>query len=202
MSERPPLELRIGSLVLRPAMEADVAGYTAAQLASHAHLAQYEGWAQATPTESATQSWFAWCRSGWEQGIRFVWCSYDVASGDLVGSVGLYREPPAPFQLGYWTLERWTNRGLATLAAAAATHAGFLVDAVERIEIVHDVANDVSGRIPRRLGYRLHETRARNRTAPGEMGRVLVHQCDRAWYPKTYAHRLWVEEGHSTPPNG
>ena len=67
MSESAPPELRIGLLVLRPAMEADVAEYTAAQLASHAHLAQYEGWAQATPTETATQSWFAWCRSGWEQ---------------------------------------------------------------------------------------------------------------------------------------
>jgi RimJ/RimL family protein N-acetyltransferase len=192
-----PVELAIASLRLRPCFDADVTAYTTAQQQSHAHLARFEGWAQPVPSEAATLHWFGWCRVGWAEGARYVWCCYDAASGDLVGSVGLYRDTASSltFQLGYWTLERWTNRGLATFAAAAATHAGLSLAGVERIEILHDVANDVSGRIPRRLGYRLREARSRARTAPGESGHELVHEIERAWYPRTYAHRLWVEHG-------
>ena len=98
------------------------------------------------------------------------------------------------FELGYWTAEPHIMRQVATLGAAAATWAAFLMPRVQRVEIHCDVANTVSGRIPRRLGFQLLKTLPRPATAPGEAGQELINVCERRWYPKTYAHRLWVEE--------
>lgn len=199
MSEaRPPRCLAAGEIELAPVWEVDEDEYTAAQVASHAHLARFEGWAQAVPTVAATRSWFDLCRQGWETGHRFV---YGVLAErrSLVGSVGLHLLPGDldAYTVGYWTVESACNRGYATLAAAAATHAAFGLAHVTRVEVHCDAANAVSARIPRRLGFELTGTRSRPLTAPAQLGRDLVFACGRDGYPRTYAHRLWHEQRRS-----
>ena len=62
MSQSPPEEIRIGSFVLRPCGQADPGLYTAAQLASHQHLAEFEGWAQPLPTVEGSKARIEWSR--------------------------------------------------------------------------------------------------------------------------------------------
>lgn len=198
--DRLPRQLRIGRSALRPVWETDEEQYTAAQLASHEHLARFEGWAQAIPTHSATRAWFELCRDGWAAGHRFVFAVFEADDAcAFVGSVGLHALPDDPhaFTVGYWTIEAACNRGHATLGTAALTWAAFQLGHVDRVEVHCDAANAVSARIPRRLGFELVGTRSRALTAPAQLGRDLVFSCRRASYPKTYAHRLWVEEHHS-----
>ena len=193
VSQSPPEEIRIGSFVLRPCGQADARLYTAAQLVSHDHLAQFEGWAQPLPTVEGSQARIEWSRQVWDSGRGYFYCTYDAETEELVGSVGMHAADgqKRALEIGYWTVEAHTMRGAATLGAVALTAAAFGLD---RVVIQCDVNNIVSARIPRRLGYQVNETRPRPVTAPGEAGVVMLHICDRRWYPKTYAHRMWVEE--------
>ncbi|MDH4144503.1 MAG: GNAT family N-acetyltransferase [Acidimicrobiia bacterium] len=198
MIVRPSEELRIGSFVMRPTHDVDVEVYTEAQRASHAHLAQYEGWAQPVPTLAASELWVGYCRTQWQAGTGFTYCTYDALTGDLVGSVGTHplAADPQGASIGYWTLEHRTGSGAATLGTAALVVAVLNLGVLDRLEIHHDVNNTISARIPRRLGFQQTEARPRPRTAPGEAGHELVWRIERRWFQKTYAHRLWVEEHH------
>ena len=63
-----------------------------------------------------------------------------------------------------------SGTGYATRAAAALTDAGLGVAGVDRVEIHHDRANAVSGRVPARLGYE------RLREQPGRWTRPRRHR--------------------------
>ena len=196
LSLSPPEEIRIGPFLLLPCAHADAGVYTAAQVASHAHLAQFEGWAQELPTFDASLARIEWCRQVWESRRGYFYCTYDVVTQELVGSVGMHDVDgeAGTFEIGYWTVEAHTMRGAATLGSVALVAAAFGLERTDRVVIQCDVNNIVSARVPRRLGFQLRETRPRPRTAPGEAGVAMVHVCERRWYPKTYGHRLWVEE--------
>ncbi len=198
---RPPRELVVGALRMAPVWEADARAYTEVQQASHDHLARFEGWAQARPTEGASRSWFQLCRQGWDAGQRYVYASYDADLDDPtdgtpprpVGSAGLHALPGRPdgFSIGYWTVAPSCRRGFATLGTAALTWAAFQLEDIDTIEVHCDAANAVSARIPRRLGFELVGTRSRALTAPAQLGRDLVFACTRKLFPTTYACRLW-----------
>lgn len=194
----PPTELLISTLRLRPWALGDAEAYTDAVRSSHDHLRRFEGWAQAVPTPSASLDYLRWCSDSFAAGTAFVYGVFDATSGDVVGSVGLYSlaNQPRALMIGYWTHVAHTNRGAATFAAAAATWAAFSRDTTDTVEVHCDVANEVSARIPRRLGFRLAETRPRPRLAPEELGRALVFTLARADYPRTYGYRVWNESRH------
>jgi ribosomal-protein-serine acetyltransferase len=194
----PPMEVRIGAWQLRPWTAGDAEAYADAVGVSHAHLRRFEGWAQRVPTVADARAYIDWVGQSFERGSAYVYGVFDPTSGAVAGSVGLYTVPAQPDTLtvGYWTHVDHVNRGVATLAATAATSIGFAQPSVLVVEAQCDVANEVSARIPRRLGYRLVDTRPRPRYAPEEVGRALIWQLSRADYPRTYAYRLWNEERH------
>ena len=198
---RPPRELVGGTLRMVPVWESDVDEYTEVQRASHEHLARFEGWAQPVPTAAASRAWFELCRLGWDTGHRFVYATYGE-DGGLVGSVGLHVLPSdyRAYSIGYWTVAPACGRGYATLGTAAVTWAAFQLDRVDRVEVHCDVANAVSARIPRRLGFELVGTTSRALTAPAQLGRDLVFACRRADHPATHACRLWEEQHRLAEP--
>jgi ribosomal-protein-serine acetyltransferase len=85
-------------------------------------------------------------------------------------------------EIGYWIHVDHVRRQLATRSAAALTEAGFALPDVGRIEIHHDVANVISGRVPSRLGYvRLREEPAASESSGGS-GIHVIWAMDRdAW---------------------
>ena len=72
----------------------------------------------------------------------------------------------ALLEIGYWVAVDQVRQGFATLAAAGLTDAGFGLPGIERVEIHHDRANDVSGRVPSRLGFTRLREDAVEPTAP------------------------------------
>jgi ribosomal-protein-serine acetyltransferase len=93
------------------------------------------------------------------------------------------RVEPGALEIGYWIHVDHTGRGLATRSAARLTEAGLALPGVDRIEIHHDSANTISGRVPPRLGYvRLREEPA-DAPAPGGTGIHVVWGMDRDAWP-------------------
>ena len=60
---------------------------------------------------------------------------------------------PGGLEIGYWVHRAYTRRGLATAASAALVEQAFGLPGVDRVEIIHDELNVVSGRVPRKLGF-------------------------------------------------
>lgn len=65
----------------------------------------------------------------------------------------------------------WPNEGFVSLV-----HEAFTLPDLDRVEILHDLANTRSGAVPRRLGFIEVERRARRRAAvsSGESGIEVV----------------------------
>jgi RimJ/RimL family protein N-acetyltransferase len=191
-----PREVRIGGWLLRPWGADDAQAYADAVNVSHAHLRRFEGWAQRAPSLADAKAYIDWVGQSFERGSAFVYGVFDDPGGGVAGSVGLYTVPAQPelLTIGYWTHIDRINLGVATLAATAVTSIAFAQPSVLTVEAQCDVANEVSARIPKRLGFRLVDTRPRPRYAPEEVGRALIWQLGRSDYPRTYANRLWNEE--------
>lgn len=88
------------------------------------------------------------------------------------------RSAPAILEIGYWVHVNETGRGLASALSQRLTDVAFALSDVQSVEIVHDVANIASGRVPQKLGYVMVEEFERmsdpqhldTPLAPGESG--------------------------------
>ena len=169
-SESPPDVLPIGDATLRRWRLEDVPALHQASVESQAHLIPFMPWAVHITAEDTTnaETYLAGTVAKWADRTTFDYAIVD-ADGAISGSCGLMgRIEPGSLEIGYWVHVDRTRRGLATRAAAALTEAGLAIADVERVEIHHDSANTMSGRVPERLGYvRLREQPADIPTAGG-----------------------------------
>ena len=97
---------------------------------------------------------------------------FGIFKGDiLVGACGLHRRgAPDSLEIGYWIHASHTGLGYATEVAAALTRAALAIPGIKQVEIHHDKANVVSGRIPPRIGYDFAGEWPREKDAPAEIG--------------------------------
>ncbi len=80
----------------------------------------------------------------------------EADSGDLVGSVGLWRSEPWPeLELGYWFLPQARGRGYASEAAGAVRQYAFERLGVDTLVSYIDEDNTPSRRLAERIGGRL-----------------------------------------------
>ncbi|MBI4936042.1 MAG: GNAT family N-acetyltransferase [Actinobacteria bacterium] len=75
------------------------------------------------------------------------------------------RIPPESVTCAAVTIRRWHIAD-----AAALNEAGFSVDGIEALEIVHDAANTASARVPHRVGFIRVADMPVEPSAPGEVG--------------------------------
>ena len=115
-------------------------------------------------------------RGNFDLGEDFVYGVFSADESEVLGGTGLHtRTGEGALEIGYWIRASNTGRGLGTTVAAALTKVGIERGGVERIEIRVDPANEVSCRIPRRLGFREEGTlRRRLPTADGSPRRDAV----------------------------
>ena len=115
-------------------------------------------------------------RGNFDLGEDFVYGVFSVDESEALGGTGLHpRSGEGALEIGYWVRAGSAGRGLGTTVAAALTKVGIERGGVERIEIRVDPANEVSCRIPRRLGFREEGTlRRRLPTADGSPRRDAV----------------------------
>jgi RimJ/RimL family protein N-acetyltransferase len=90
---------------------------------------------------------------------------------EVAGGCGLHRRlGPGGIEIGYWIHPAFTRRRIATTVVALLTDAAFTVPDISYVEIHHDRANELSGRIPRRLGYLFVGEAPDEAVAPAEIG--------------------------------
>lgn len=104
--------------------------------------------------------------------------------GIAIGGTGLHRRRgPGVLEIGYWVHVDHVGLGYATEVAAALTHVAFACADIDRVEIHHDAANVVSGRVPAKLGFTMVAEVTTEAVAPAETGRSNVWHLLRANWP-------------------
>jgi RimJ/RimL family protein N-acetyltransferase len=119
------------------------------------------------------------CERDWASGDAFTYLI--VHDGTPAGSAGLMaRRGPGCLEIGYWVHPGHAGRGVATAAAGALTAAALGLPGIDRVEIIHDLNNAASEKVPRKLGYRRVGTEpGRFELAPGECGTAAVWRITR-----------------------
>jgi RimJ/RimL family protein N-acetyltransferase len=182
--DRPPPELSRGAVALRRcrAADADLIGRLVTESAEH--LAPWLPWAAGYTAERARE-YTAGCERDWESGTAF---NYLVHSGGIAaGAAGLMaRIGPGGLEIGYWVHPDHVGRGIATAAAGVLTEAAFGLPGIDRVEIMHDLSNTASGRVPPKLGF------TQVATVPGHVPRGSAECGQSAVWRLTWAGRIAV----------
>ena len=124
--------------------------------------------------------------------------------GAVAGGCGLHRRiGPGGLEIGYWTARRFLRRGIASIAAGLLTDAAFADPVITRVEIHHDKANQASAGVPRKLGWRLAQTRPDEIQAPGESGISCEWQITRQEWQGRRDHpdAIGSDEGWGSTPS-
>jgi RimJ/RimL family protein N-acetyltransferase len=189
VSARPAQRLEAGELALVRWKQADLEDLERTISANLEHLRPWMPWASDLAS-GARAGFLREAGEGWAAGSRFEYAIRDRA-GALIGSIGMIRRiGPGGLEIGYWVAAAHTRRGVATLAAAALTDAALQLADVDRVQIHHDRANTVSGKIPARLGFRRVGAFPRSQDAPGDSGIDVRWRMGRAEYPSSAARAL------------
>ena len=120
------------------------------------HLREWMPWANHEPQElDAKVAILRTFRGNFDLGQDFIYGIFSADGTRVLGGTGLHtRVGDGAFEIGYWVRADAVREGIATRVAGALTRAGIELAGADRIEIRVDVDNEVSCRIPRRLGYR------------------------------------------------
>lgn len=141
-------------LVLRCWRVEDAPALATAIAESHEHLRPWMAWIAEEPMALADREALI---ADWERqrlagrdAVYGIWLD-----GRVAGGAGLHRRgTPATLEIGYWLHAAAVGRGLATRVAGVLTAAALTVPGIDAVEIHHDVSNERSAAVPRRLGYR------------------------------------------------
>jgi RimJ/RimL family protein N-acetyltransferase len=120
------------------------------------HLREWMPWAYHEPQElDAKVALLRTFRGNFDLGQDFIYGIFSADETRVLGGTGLHtRVGDGAFEIGYWIRVDAVRQGIATSVAGALTRVGIELAGADRIEIRVDVDNEVSCRIPRRLGYR------------------------------------------------
>ncbi|NJC67272.1 GNAT family N-acetyltransferase [Planosporangium flavigriseum] len=154
------------------------------------HLAPWMPWAANGYGRADAAAFVERSQADWRAGTAYNYAIIapdDIAPDDtapddtVVGSCGLMaRIGAGGLEIGYWLHPCYTGRGIVTRAVKALIEEAFQVGA-DRVEIVHDAANERSGAVPRRLGF-VEIARRRPPQEPvtsGEAGEDVIWQLVR-----------------------
>ena len=120
------------------------------------HLREWMPWAYHEPQElDAKAALLRTFRGNFDLGQDFIYGIFSADETRVLGGTGLHtRVGDGAFEIGYWVRADAVRQGIATAVAGALTRVGIELAGADRIEIHVDVENEVSSRVPRRLGYR------------------------------------------------
>lgn len=183
----PPERIDLGDMLIRRWGPGDLVPRFEALTASFAHIHPWMDWLSEPTTLERQRVFGEAVAASWPSVDRGF--NYGIFGGEgvVLGAVGLHdRLGPPAVEIGYWCHVAHTGRGVMTRSVAALTRAAFTLPGVGRVEIHCDAANVRSAAIARRLGYRLHRIRPREKRAPAESGREMC----------------WVKERPAARPSG
>jgi len=145
-------------------------------LRNRAHLTPFNSWALRDPETldeklELIRKWRGWFDSGRDSIYRVQ------RRGETrqIGGCGLhYRISANGAEIGYWIDEGETRQGFATELAAALTRFSLEVHEASRVVIQVQVENELSLRIPKRLGFHEEGVLRRSMEWPDELNRDMV----------------------------
>lgn len=190
----PPDGSEAGWILCRRVRRDDAGALYEAISVSLDHLRPWMPWADGYTRESERQ--FIDRNTSDEPGGAVSDSPYVVAdrAGRVLGLCGLHaRLEPGRLEIGYWVDVRHTRRGVATLSAAMLAELAFGMAEIEAVEIHHDEANRLSGRVPARLGFEHTATVSSARQAPGESGVEWQWRISRELWPGSPGARLLAQ---------
>ena len=150
-----PREMTFEDLVLRPLQVDDAGRVVDAVAESLPELLQWMPWARFEP-QSVIQreGLIAQWSQDWDEKKDFPVGIF--RDDQLVGCSGLHmRHGVGQLDIGYWVRTSCVGQGIAARTTRALTDVAFLLPEVQEVLIFHDVANDRSQSIPKRLGFSL-----------------------------------------------
>lgn len=177
---RPPERIEIAGGVLRALRVGDAAALARAVGESLEHLRPWMPWADNGSADAAFQrDRLEGVVQQWARGDEYQYGLFDPEEQQVLGSFGLMtRRGRATLEIGYWVHVDACGRGYATRASAALTNVALAVPRVKKVLIYCDVANEISAKIPRKLGFTLLRIEPTPAAAPAETGRHMVWQRD------------------------
>ncbi|HUB41636.1 MAG TPA: GNAT family N-acetyltransferase [Streptosporangiaceae bacterium] len=177
--DTPPDHLAHAAIQLRRWREADADLCLRLVTESLEHLQPWMPWATSGYGLADATDYLRRCETEWAAGSAFNYLI--LAAGQPAGSAGLMaRIDDGGLEIGYWVHPGFTNRGVATSAAAALTEAAFALPGIDHVEIHHDMLNLASRRVPEKLGFAPEGTGPpRFALAPSDSGTTQVWRITR-----------------------
>ncbi len=171
MSTHPPYRIESERLVIRCWEPEDAPALKEAVDSSLDHLRPWMPWAADEPQSLDEKvELLRYFRGEFDLEKNFVYGVFDVDESRVVGGSGLHpRGGEGSLEIGYWIRADSVGQGFATELTAVLTRAGIELAGLERVDIQVDPANEVSQRIPRKLGF-TQEGRLRRRLPPKSDG--------------------------------
>jgi RimJ/RimL family protein N-acetyltransferase len=172
----PPLRIDTPSFTLRAWSAGDAKNLRATLDVSDAHLRTFTPWVVDGKVPGLSlQERLERHAQAFDSGAEWVYGMFGSNGDEILGGCGLYpRVGPASIEIGYWLAVHHTGRGLATAAAAELTRVAFAADDIDAVEIHCAPTNVASGRVPQRLGFRIH------RSEGNGTGEVIVWRLTRS----------------------
>jgi RimJ/RimL family protein N-acetyltransferase len=124
------------------------------------HLRPWMPWTPDTPEPlDAVYERLRVFRSNYDLDENWTMGVFAPDDARCVGGTGLHpRQGEGGLEIGYWIAADAVGNGYATELAAVLTRVGFELLEVDRIEIRVDPANEISDKVPRKLGFTLEAT--------------------------------------------
>jgi ribosomal-protein-serine acetyltransferase len=175
-----PTSISTPRLVLRQWSDDDVDHLAGAIRASLDHLRPWMSWVAMEPLSRVRRlDMIRQFRNDQAAGGDSVFGAF--VGEVIVGGCGLHRRGgPGVLEIGYWVHSDHLRLGYATEIAAALTAAAFDESGIETVEIHHDKANSISGKVPEGLGYQLIAERPSEIAAPSDSGVTCIWQLTRS----------------------
>jgi RimJ/RimL family protein N-acetyltransferase len=163
----PPYRIETDGLVIRCYEPEDAPLLKEAVDASIEHLLPWMPWARYEPQHLDQKvELLRMFRGQFDRDENFTYGIFDADESRQLGGSGLHpRGGPESIEIGYWIRVDALRQGIATEVTAVLTRAAIEQCAYQRVDIQVDPENEVSLRIPRRLGF-TEEGRLRRRLDP------------------------------------
>ena len=167
----PPYRIETDRLVIRCYEPEDAALLKEAVDSSLEHLRPWMPWARYEPQDLDRKvELLRMFRGQFDRDENYTYGIFAFDESRLLGGSGLHpRSGPESIEIGYWIRADATRQGIATEVTAVLTRAAIEQSGYERVDIQVDPENELSQRIPRRLGF-TEEGRLRRRLDPNEDG--------------------------------
>ena len=153
MKLRPPdPPLSDGTVTLRPWNERDVDAIHAA--CQDEEIAYWLPTLPVPYARSDAREYVRKTKQSWRDGNDAFFAITTVATGDVVGSIGMRCHGDGRATVGYWVAREARGRGFATRGLKLISNWALDVIGLDRLELIAEPENEASCKVAERAGYR------------------------------------------------